>query len=72
MLDNDMLSLHELSDLENEFDNQTISYMSNHKFNDQELAGILEDTINEGRDMPVRVSFAEFELTATDALALAF
>ena len=73
-LSNNSLSLHELADLENEFENETISYDSAHKYESQELSGILEDFINQDRPpyACVRVSYAEYPMQDTEAFALAF
>lgn len=73
-LENYSMSLHELADIENLYDNQTISYESTRKFNNNELIGVLEDHIN--ADLPdychVSVSYAELKLTDSSAFALAF
>ena len=73
-LSNNSLSLHELADLENEYENETISYNSDHKYGSQELSGILEDAINQDRPdyACVRVSYAEYLMQDTEAFALAF
>ncbi len=74
MFDNNSLSLHELSDVENTFQSQTICYTSDHKYNDSELIGLLEDAANADRPeyAHVRCSYAEFPLIDTDAISLAF
>jgi len=73
-LENYNMSLHELADIENLYDNQTISYESNRKFTNDELIGVLEDHIN--ADLPdynnVRVTYAELKLSDSSAFALAF
>ena len=73
-LENYMMSLHELADLENEFENQTIVYESTNKFNTHELKGLLEDAINQDRSpySKVEVAYAEYPMNDTANFALSF
>ena len=73
-LENYNLSIHELADVEDQYNNDTISYTSDRALPTKDLVSLLEEAVNQDRPAYAQLvcTYAEFPMIQSDSMSLNF